>query len=395
MAENKIVVSGSLMPSAKNVPLDDRTRVATYDDLFKIELPFKGMVVFVEDEEKFYVVKKLKAKTVGPASIEDSLVDEVEELIGNFATEEFVSAEIAKAQLGGEDGANVDLSAYATINYVDEQIAAVELIPGPKGDTGEKGEQGPKGDTGEKGPKGDQGEQGIQGPKGDQGEQGPAGADGKDGVDGKDGEQGVGVKSVEINSNNHLIVTLTNDSVVDAGELPVGEGGGSGGGADSEEVAALQAELAKAKQDILNMTYGVEYEWIYESTVDGGSGVVDLGRDKAPLYWADWDAIMELEGVDDELFEQSIMDMYEKDIYRMYILRNATDHKAFNRYELVPMEDHAVQPENTYLAEWTPVRSIKTWNVDDSKFQFSAIPTSTMVIALMKVKEEYRGKFNK
>lgn len=272
MAENKIVVSGSLMPSAKNVPLDDRTRVATFDDLFKIELPFKGMVVFVEDEEKFYVVKKLKAKTIGPANIEDSLVDEVEELIGNFATEEFVSAEIAKAQLGGGEG---------------------------------------------------------------------------------------------------------------------------GGGTDSEEIAALQAELAKAKQDILDMTYGVEYEWIYESTVDGGSGVVDLGRDKAPLYWADWDAIMELEGVDDELFEQSIMDMYEKDIYRMYILRNATDHKAFNRYELVPMIDHAVQPENTYLAQWTPVKSIKTWNVDDSSFSFSAIPTSTMVIALMKVKEEYRGKFNK
>lgn len=341
MAENKIVVSGSLMPSVKNVPLDDRTRVATFDDLFKIELPFKGMVVFVEDEEKFYVVKKLKAKTIGPANIEDSLVDEVEELIGNFATEEFVSAEISKAQLGGGEGADVDLSAYATVKYVDEQVAAVELMPGPKGDAG---------------------------------------------------DQGVGVKSVEIDSNNHLIVTLTNDSIVDAGELPAAEGGG---GADSEEIAALQAELAKAKQDILDMTYGVEYEWIYESTVDGGSGVVDLGRDKAPLYWADWDAIMELEGVDDELFEQSIMDMYEKDIYRMYILRNATDHKAFNRYELVPMIDHAVQPENTYLAQWTPVKSIKTWNVDDSSFSFSAIPTSTMVIALMKVKEEYRGKFNK
>ena len=354
MAENKIVVSGSLMPSAKNIPLDDRTRVATYDDLFKIELPFKGMIVFVEDVEKFYVVKKLKAKTIGPANIEDSLVDEVEELIGNFATEEFVSTEIAKAQLGGGEGSDVDLSAYATIKYVDEQVAAVELMPGPKGDAGE---QGPKGDTGDK------------------------------------GEQGIGVKSVEIDSNNHLIVTLTNDSVVDAGELPAAEGGG--GGAGSEDVAALQAELAKAKQDILDMTYGVEYEWIYESTVDGGSGVVDLGRDKAPLYWADWDAIMELEGVDDELFEQSIMDMYEKDIYRMYILRNATDHKAFNRYELVPMIDHAVQPENTYLAQWTPVKSIKTWNVDDSSFSFSAIPTSTMVIALMKVKEEYRGKFNK
>ena len=61
----------------------------------------------------------------------------------SYATEDYVTNAIANAQLGG-DG-EVDLSAYATKNYVDAEIEKIELIPGPKG---EKGEQGPKGDDG-------------------------------------------------------------------------------------------------------------------------------------------------------------------------------------------------------------------------------------------------------
>lgn len=63
-----------------------------------------------------------------------------EEMLSGYATESFVSESIANAQLGG-DG-EVDLSAYATKNYVDSEINKIELMPGPKGDTGEKGEDG-------------------------------------------------------------------------------------------------------------------------------------------------------------------------------------------------------------------------------------------------------------
>ena len=108
-------------------------------------------------------------------------------------TDNRISEEIAKAQLGGDN--EVDLSAYATKNYVDDEISKIELKEGPQGPQGEKGErgevgptgpqglQGEKGDTGEQGPQGIQGEKGLQGP---QGEPGPAGVDGKTPVKGVD-----------------------------------------------------------------------------------------------------------------------------------------------------------------------------------------------------------------
>lgn len=63
------------------------------------------------------------------------------------------------------------------------------------------------------------GQDGQQGPQGIQGPAGPAGADGADGQD------GLGIKSVDINENNHLIITYDDDTTHDAGEIP---GGGTG-----------------------------------------------------------------------------------------------------------------------------------------------------------------------
>jgi hypothetical protein len=150
-----------------------------------------------------------------------------------YVTESVVDSKI-NAQLG--NGNNVDLSDYATITYVNQEINAIELKEGPqgpKGDKGDKGEQGPKGDKGEqgiqgpagkdgtmsfeeltdaqkaslKGDKGDKGDQGIQGPKGVdgtvafenltdeqraslRGEQGPKGDTGEQGPKGDKGDKG-------------------------------------------------------------------------------------------------------------------------------------------------------------------------------------------------------------
>ena len=140
--------------------------------------------------------------------------------------------------------------------------------PGEKGDKGDKGDTGATGATGERGPKGEIGEQGPQGiqgeqgPKGETGTTGPQGADGKgiasivktstsgnvdtytitytdntiqtytvtngvngqdghDGAPGQDGADGLGIKSVDINASNHLIVTYDDDTTKDAGEIDV------------------------------------------------------------------------------------------------------------------------------------------------------------------------------
>ena len=72
----------------------------------------------------------------------------------------------------------IDLSNYVIKDYVDQEIAKIELLPGPQGIQGEKGDKGDKGDTGQQGEKGEQGIQGIQGEKGDKGDTGEKGADG-------------------------------------------------------------------------------------------------------------------------------------------------------------------------------------------------------------------------
>lgn len=109
---------------------------------------------------------------------------------------------IIDARLG--DFVPPNMEDYAKIEYVNQEINKIELLPGPQGEPGlqgpqgEQGLQGPKGDEGPMGPKGEKGEQGqaftydmftseqleaLKGPKGDKGEQGPQG---EQGIQGKD-----------------------------------------------------------------------------------------------------------------------------------------------------------------------------------------------------------------
>ena len=103
-------------------------------------------------------------------------------------TDNKISEEIAKAQLGGSG--EVDLSAYATKNYVNDEISKIELKEGPQGPQGEKGDKGETGATGPQGPKGEKGERGEVGPQGPQGEQGLQGLQGEAGPTGPQGPKG-------------------------------------------------------------------------------------------------------------------------------------------------------------------------------------------------------------
>ena len=334
-----------------------------------------------------------------------------------------------------EEEPQLDLSEFAKVEYVDAQIAAIELKEGPQGEQGpqgERGEQGPegpmgpqgeqgiqgeKGETGAQGPQGIQGEKGdtgAQGPVGPQGEQGPVGKNGKDftydmfteeqlaalkgangqdgapgadGQPGKDGEQGpqgdqgVSVVKVEI-VENHLMVTLSDDQVLDAGEMPAGQGGGT---VNPE----IEKELAETKQQLLDLTYGVEYEWIYFCEQDEELNSIGFNRETAPKFYEEIDEAI---NAGDEAFEEFIINMYEQDIYRMYVLRIVSEHKYANRYELLPLIDNPHHSRSAFLAKWNATSPVEAWNVDIENdvngFEFiGGFPTSPLVLAFLKIKK--------
>jgi len=71
---------------------------------------------------------------------------------------------------------------------------------------------------------GEQGIQGKDGKPGKDGADGKNGTDGKNGADGKpgkDGKDGVSVVNSEIAADGHLVFTLSNGDIIDAGDLDV------------------------------------------------------------------------------------------------------------------------------------------------------------------------------
>ena len=61
---NNSEVSSSLRTKKSNMPLDIRTRIESIGEVENIPLPYIGMIFYVIDEEKCYVVKSLKAKQI-------------------------------------------------------------------------------------------------------------------------------------------------------------------------------------------------------------------------------------------------------------------------------------------------------------------------------------------
>lgn len=119
----------------------------------------------------------------------------------DLATQTYVNQKIAEASLSGGD---VDLSSYATKEYVNNSIETVQLTPGPKGDKGDKGdagEVGPVGPQGLQGPKGDKGDTGPQGPQGERGLQG------EQGPQGEKGEPGDGGNAESVNGISIMVLT--------------------------------------------------------------------------------------------------------------------------------------------------------------------------------------------
>lgn len=205
-----IVANDGFKISIKNTPMDIRTRIESLDEILYIPNPFIGMIFYVTQEDKFYVVKTLKPKSVGAMIITDALIDIYEPLDRGLVTVERLKQEIDNIELKeGPQGPTGEPFTYDM--FTEEQLEAL------KGEDGKDGEQGPAGKdftydmfTEEQleALKGADGKNGQDGAPGKDGEQGPAGKDftydmfteeqlealrgpaGKDGEKGQDGAPG-------------------------------------------------------------------------------------------------------------------------------------------------------------------------------------------------------------
>lgn len=72
---NGIAVGKGLIIGQKNTPTRVGDRIATISEIESIPNPWKGMLVYVEDEGLYYIVTSLKAKKAGPITIADAMVD--------------------------------------------------------------------------------------------------------------------------------------------------------------------------------------------------------------------------------------------------------------------------------------------------------------------------------
>ena len=123
------------------------------------------------------------------------------------------------------------------INKIKESIVVIRGDKGDRGSDGDKGAAGPKGDTGAKGPQGAKGDQGIQG---------------------NAGKQGISVVKAEVAFDNHLVITLSDGSEVDAGEIDtsLGQDKKKRGSTSITMGAANVQEINGLEEFILDITGG-------------------------------------------------------------------------------------------------------------------------------------------
>ena len=96
-----------------------------------IQIPFKSDVMKTGVNE-FEIIAYMKNGDIKPSQ---TYIYNIEQGIGEGQTL--------------DNSGDIDLSKYATRDYVDNAISRIELTPGPKGDKGDKGDVGPQGPKGD------------------------------------------------------------------------------------------------------------------------------------------------------------------------------------------------------------------------------------------------------
>ena len=77
---SNVIMSGSLQLSSTNTPTRDGQRVITESDIANIKTPYVGMIIYIEDADKYVYVKSLKSKMVGIFEILNAQVDQYHEV---------------------------------------------------------------------------------------------------------------------------------------------------------------------------------------------------------------------------------------------------------------------------------------------------------------------------
>ena len=148
----------------------------------------------------------------------DDLAARVAQIEENGISDEAIESAVERYL--DENDITVDLTGYATEEFVEGRINTIELTPGPAGP------EGPAGKDGAPGKDGEPGKDGATGPVGPQGPEGPAGKDGYTpvkGVDYFDGAPGA--------DGQDYVLTEADKKEI-AGMVEVTGGGGSGGGVE-------------------------------------------------------------------------------------------------------------------------------------------------------------------
>lgn len=163
-------------------------KVVQSADVYKFS--FGVRVSEIDKHKELPVIEKDSKRIVAITEIVTK--SELQEALSNIHVEgaRYDDSEILKRLQVLESTPKVDTSVFAT----KAELQKISLTPGPKGDTGprgERGEPGPKGDKGETGERGPIGPKGDVGERGPQGDTGPRGADGPQGLQGLTGPQGL------------------------------------------------------------------------------------------------------------------------------------------------------------------------------------------------------------
>lgn len=74
--QNNVIMNGSITMSSTNTPTRKGQRISTESEISKVEAPFVGMIIYIEDQDSFVYVKSLKSDRIGNFEIKNALIDE-------------------------------------------------------------------------------------------------------------------------------------------------------------------------------------------------------------------------------------------------------------------------------------------------------------------------------